>query len=131
MCGGGNDPAEDLSNELANIFRSRERFVGPFLQSRIQGGLPFREQLLDFQGGQLARQFAPVRAAQARRFANFGSLPSGFREQSEVDLGAAQGRAFDDQVTRALLLDEEARMRAAGMSNPLGFAQSALQGFLS
>jgi len=60
-----------------------------------------------------------------------GDLPSGFREQSEVDLGTGQARAFDDQVTRALLLDEETRARAAGMLNPLGYANAAQQGYSS
>jgi len=137
MCGGGGSgrrAAEtaqtDLSNTLAGIARGREAYQGPYLQSRVQGGLPFLPQLLDFQGGTLARQFAPARASLNRRLAGAGeTLPSGFRESALQGFEANRARGFDDSVVRALLLDEETRARAAGLSNPLGYASAAQQGY--
>jgi hypothetical protein len=135
MCGGNQardravESQTSLSNTLSGIARGREAYQGPYLQSRVQGGLPFLPQLLDFQGGTLARQFAPARASLNRRLAGAGdTLPSGFRESALQGFEANRARGFDDSIVRALLLDEETRARAAGLANPLGYASAAQQG---
>ena len=137
MCGGPSDSQKNamnaqtnLSNTLSGIASQRNAFQTPYLQSRTQGGLPFLPQLLDFQGGTMARQFAPARANLTQRLDRYGSsLPSGFREQTLADFESNRARAFDDSVVRALLLDEETRARAAGLSNPLPFYSAAQQGY--
>lgn len=137
MCGGPSRQQKeaaaaqtDISNTLSGIAKGREAFQGPFLKSRVQGGLPFLNQFTDFSGGALARSIAPQRAQLLSRLNRFGTaLPSGFREQTLTDLGTRQARAFDDQIIQGLLLDEETRARAAGLANPLGFFTGAQQGF--
>jgi len=136
ICGGGGGRRREaetsqvnLANTISGIARGREAYQGPYLQSRVQGGLPFLPQMLDFQGGTLARQFAPARASLNRRLAGAGeTLPSGFRESALQGFESNRARAFDDSVVRALLLDEETRARAAGLANPLGYFSSAQQG---
>ena len=119
----------EISTQLGDIATQQNALQMPFIKSRIEGGLPFLSQLLDFQGGTLARSAGPLRNQLNQRLSRFGSdLPSGFKEQSLIDFDSNLARTFDDQVVRALLLDEETRARAAGMLNPLGFFGGALQG---
>lgn len=116
----------NLANTQAGIAQQQNALQLPFIQSRIEGGLPFLDQMLDFEGGTTARAFAPARGALNRRLSQFSEgLPSGFREQALGDFESNRARAFDDQVVRALMLDEETRARAAGMLNPLGFFSGA------
>lgn len=137
MCGGPSDEQKNaltsqsqLSNTLAGIAKGREAYQGPYLKSRVEGGLPFLNQFTDFSGGALARSIAPQRAALGARLSRYGgALPSGFREQALGDLNTRQARAFDDQLIQGLMLDEETRARAAGLANPLGYFTGAQQGF--
>ena len=137
MCGG--PPKEQkqamqsqsqLANTLSGIATERSALQTPFLRSRLQGGLPFLPQLLDYQGGAQARAFAPARARLKGRLDQYGSsLPSGFREQALSDFEAKRARSFDDSVIQALMLDEQTRSNAAGQLNPLGYFSGAQQGF--
>lgn len=137
MCGGPSQAQKNalnsqsaLSNELAGIARQRESFQQPYLRQRVSSGLPFLPQLLDYKGGTLARQLGPQRAQLINRLdASGNELPSGFKEQALTDFGAKSGRAFDDSVIQALMMDEETRARAAGLTNPLGYFSGAQQGY--
>ena len=136
MCGGPSREQRQaatqqsaLANQLAGIAQQRKSYQGPYLRSRIEEGLPFRDQALDFSGGTLARSYAPARGALLRRLSGYGgALPSGFREQALTDFDTGRARAFDDNVLRTLLLDEETRARAAGISDPLGYFSGAERG---
>ena len=136
MCGGPSreqrqaaQQQSQLANTLSSLAAQREALQQPYIQSRIEGGLPFREQALDFSGGSLARSYAPARGALLRRLSGYGSaLPSGFREQALTDFDTQRARAFDDNVLRTLLLDEATRARAAGLTDPLGYFTGAERG---
>jgi hypothetical protein len=87
--------------------------VKPFAFSRLNGGLPFSNALLDGKAGIIARSFAPAKARLNQRFASQPDSPSGFREASMRSLDAEQARAFDDSLVNALMMDENARAEAA------------------
>src|SRR3972149_3924771 len=136
MCGGPSrqqkDAAKsqsDLSKYLVGSGKAQDAFKIPYLKSRVEGGLPFLKEYTDYSGGSLARSLAPQQAQLNSRLNRFGSaLPSGFKEQTLADFDTRRGRAFDDQLLQGLLLDEEARARAAGLANPLGYLTGAQQG---
>ena len=135
--GGGPSPLQEqaaasqnaLTTQMAASGRARDAFQLPYLQSRVQGGLPFKNQFTDYGGGAVAQSFAPQKAALNRRLDAYGgSLPSGFREQALSDMGVKQAHAFDNNLIQGLMMDEEAKARAAGLANPLGFFGGAQQG---
>lgn len=92
----------------------------------MKNGLPYFNDLVDYNNGTLARSLAPQRAALNRSFAGFGdTLPSGFKEQALTDFNASAGRQFDDSLVSALGQNEAAKENAAAQLNPLGYFQGA------
>jgi len=116
----------NLNNALSQGYSSRNAAQQPFLMSRLNGGLPFFHDLTDFSGGTLARSIAPMRAALNRNLSGFGdTLPSGFKEQALGNFDAEEGRAFDDNMVKNLMANEQTKQWAADALNPLGFASGA------
>jgi hypothetical protein len=126
------DAQQRLADEQAAAARERNAIQTPFIKSRVEGGLPFMKDALDFTGGTNARAFAPARAALIRRMGRSGSLlPSGFREQALTDFEASRARGFDDNIMNLLFANEATKGNAAGLANPLGFYGGAGSGYNS
>jgi hypothetical protein len=109
--------------------------IKPYAMSRLNNGLPFFPALTDNLNGVLARSYQPARAANERRLASFGNLPSGFAEQSRRDLDTSQARDYDSQLVQNLLMNEQSKSDAsrvltnqAQVLNPLGYFSGAQQG---
>lgn len=114
------------SKELTKIATDRNAVQQPFETSRVTGGLPYKNQLLDYNSGILAKSYAPVRADLNRRLAGQGdTLPSGFANQSRIDLDSNRANAFDNNVISTLNADEQTKENAAAQLNPLGYYGSA------
>lgn len=137
MCGGPSQQQKDaatsqsqLANQLAASGKARDAFQLPFLQSRVQNGLPFLNEYTDLSGGALAQQLAPQRNQLQSQLNRAGSaLPSGFQEQALTDFNSNAARAQANNVLQGLLLNEQTKSAAAGMSNPLGYFTGAQQGY--
>lgn len=110
----------------------------PFYESRL-AGLPNKEQFLDYGAGKTARAFGPARAATSRRLAFAGVNPTDPAYlQTMTDLEGQQGRAFDDQISQFLNLDEATKQSAArglmggaSLNDPLRALQLLLQAQLA
>lgn len=135
MCGGDAlAPAKEAAaqqslesqRELTKLADQRNAVQQPFETSRVTGGLPYKNQLLDYNSGILAKSYAPVRADLNRRLAGQGdTLPSGFANQSRIDLDSNRANAFDNNVISTLNADELTKENAAAQLNPLGYYGSA------
>jgi hypothetical protein len=137
MCGG--DPLQadkqaaadqntKTQKQLSDAFTQRNNAQTPFELSRMNLGLPYIGQLMDYSGGTLARAAAPERASLLRNMSGFGStLPSGFKTQAIGDFDASLGRSFDDQMVQNLNANESAKETAANALNPLGYAGNSIQ----
>lgn len=98
----------------------------PFFSNIAKNGLSFMPQLQDYSSGTLAQSFAPAKAAQARSLAGFGdALPSGFKQQSQDNLNASEGQAFDQNQVQNLLMNQQAKTSAASALNPAQFFSGA------
>jgi len=136
MCGGPSSEQKaaaasqnDLTKQLAASGKARDAFQLPFLQSRVQGGLPFLNQYTDYTNGATAKALAPQRAQLMSRLDRNGSnLPSGFKEQALADFDENGAHQFSNNLLQGLLLNEQTKSAAAGMSNPLGYFTGAQQG---
>jgi hypothetical protein len=116
----------DLNKALQQGYTQRNAAQTPFLMERLKNGLPYFNDLIDYNSGTLARAAAPQRASLLRSLSGFGdTLPSGFKEQAIADFNANLARGFDDQIVQALNANEAAKENAANMLNPLGYAASA------
>jgi hypothetical protein len=115
-----------LNDQLTSMFKTYASASNPFWLNQLKNGLPFMSQLTDYTGGTLAKSFAPVRAQVNRNLSGFGdTLPSGFKEQTNTNLGAEEGQAFDQNMVQALMANQQAKERAAGALNPLAAASTA------
>ncbi len=115
-----------LNNALQQGYTQRNNAQTPFLLNRMNNGLPYFNDLIDFNGGTLARAAAPQRASLLRNLSGFGdTLPSGFKEQALGDFNANLARGFDDNIVQALNSNEATKENAANMLNPLGYATGA------
>jgi hypothetical protein len=85
--------------------------IKPYAFDRLNNGLPFFNFLTE-QGGATDRAFQPAYASLGRRFAGMDA-PSGAREAAIQDLDVQRARAHDDQLTQALLANENAKSEAA------------------
>lgn len=126
-----------ISSGTANQTRVNKNYdlIEPYASERLKSGLPFFGALTDYGKGTTGRAFQPARAALERRLSSFGSLPSGFAEQSRRDLDTAQAHAFDDSMRSNLLMNEQAKQDAtriltgqAQVLNPLGYFGTATSG---
>lgn len=115
-----------LNNALQQGYTERNNAQTPFLLNRMNNGLPYFNDLIDFNKGTLARSAAPERASLLRNLSGFGdTLPSGFKTQALGDFNANLARGFDDQLVQALNSNEATKENAANMLNPLGYATGA------
>jgi len=113
----------DLNRALTAGYTQRNNAQTPFLMDRLKNGLPYFNDLIDFNNGTLARAAAPERASLLRRLSGFGdTLPSGFKEGVVGDFNANLARGFDSNIVGALGANEAAKENAANMLNPLGYA---------
>src|SRR5215469_7299333 len=131
----------NLSNQEANaaqqqlqFFQNQQNAVNPFYTSRMNGGLPYMNNLTDAASGNVARSFAPVRAQALRQLGSQQGLPSGFKEQTLNDINEQQAQAFDQQLLSAQQMNEQAKqggaaglMGQAQIANPTGYFGGAAQ----
>jgi hypothetical protein len=122
-------------NENQQRVNANMDLIKPYATERLNKGLPFFGALTDFNKGTIARSFQPAKAALEKRLSSFGSLPSGFAEQSRKDLSTSQAHAFDDSLVQNLLMNEQAKSDAsrvltnqAQVLNPLGYFGTAASG---
>lgn len=115
-----------LSAEEGDLAKKAAAIQYPFLKNLTENGLPFMPQLEDYSSGTIAKSFAPAKAAQARSLAGYGdTLPSGFRQQSQDNLNASEGEAFDQNQVQNLMLNQQAKTSAASMLNPAQYFTGA------
>ena len=116
----------DLEKALTSGYTTRNNAQTPFLIDREKNGLPYFNDLVDYNSGTLARAAAPQRASLLRRLSGFGdTLPSGFKEGVLTDFNSNLARGFDDSTVAALNQNEAAKENAANMLNPLGYASTS------
>src|SRR5258708_6441408 len=110
----------DLNDQLTKQFQEFSSVSNPFWENRLKSGLPFMNQLTDYNNGTLARSFAPARAAMNRNLAGFGdTLPSGFKAGMQTQFDEGEGQAFDQNMVNSLMMNDQAKTQAAGALNPL------------
>lgn len=115
-----------LSAEQAALANKAAAVNIPFFSNIAQNGLSFMPQLQDYSNGQLAQQYAPVKAGEQRQLAGEGStLPSGFAQQQMENINEGQANAFDNQQTQNLLLNQQAKTQAASALNPAQYFSGA------
>lgn len=150
LCGGGPSQAEkdaskaslQQANTSSNIANSNNamqqaifKAIQPFGTSRMNGGLPFMNALTDFSSGTNALAFAPARANLIRGLTQAHASPES-RLQSLTDFDQQRARGFDSALTNNLFQNEQSKQQGAqilsgqaNQLNPLGWSQSAQQGF--
>lgn len=150
MCGGGPSDEEKAAakaqlktaDTVAGIANNNNQLqqnifgtIKPFATSRMNGGLPFFSALTDFAGGTNARNFAPARANLIRNLTTSHASPEA-RTQALQDFDMQRGRTFDQGIQQALFANEQAKQQGAqilsgqaNQLNPLGYFQSAQQGY--
>lgn len=115
-----------MQQQLMQLFQQMNSQSTPFWTNQIQNGLPFFNQLVDYSGGTLAKSFQPAQAQLNRRLAGFGdTLPSGMGEQLQTNLGAEEGEAFDQNMVSNLMMNQQAKERAAMALSPMAPAAAA------
>lgn len=117
------DTQAQAGNQALQFVQNQQAKVNPFYTSRMEGGLPYMNQITDASSGLTARAFAPARQQLLQRLGTQQGLPSGFRTGALTDLDTSQARAFDDQLLQGLGANEQAKQ--AGASGLLGQAQLA------
>ncbi len=113
-----------LNQYMMDLMKRYQGQTTPFWTSRLQGGLPFFNQLTDYGNGILAHAYLPARAQMERQMAGFGdTLPSGFKQGMEMNFDENEGQAFDEQQLNAMMMNEQAKQEAAANLNPFQPAQ--------
>lgn len=102
-----------LANWGGGKFQSLYGQAQPFYSSEMKNGLPFYNNLTDFNAGTTAQAFAPAKADFLRRSAGMGSLPSGFRATGMNDINEAQGKAFDSNLVNNMMANWQAKQQGA------------------
>lgn len=133
----------NLNNQLGAAFGRQEAFsenqqnkVNPFYTQRMQGGLPYYNNLTDAASGTTAQAFQPARQQLEQSLAqNANALPSGFATGARTDLASQQARAFDSQLQNAMGANEMAKQQGASgllgqaqIANPTAYSGQATQG---
>jgi hypothetical protein len=97
----------------------------------MTGGLPYYRNLTDYGGGTIAQAFAPARADILRRTSAYGTnMPSGYRDALLTNLGSQQARAFDSNLTQAMMANEMAKQQgAAGVQGQQQIAANQALGY--
>lgn len=90
-----------LADASAVKFNSLYGQTNPFYTDEMNKGLPFYDNLTDYDSGLTARAFAPAKADFLRRTSNLGGLPSGFRASGVADINESRAHAFDDSLKQA------------------------------
>ncbi len=148
LCGGGPSKAQnnaaqaqaDLSGQLGKSMDKAQAFteaqqakIDPFATSRLNNGLPFYDNLMDFSGGPSATAYAPAKADLIRRYGAMGeAAPSGSLQQGLSSIDAGRARDFDSSMVGTMLTNEQAKNNAGNqltgqqqLANPLGYASAA------
>lgn len=111
---------------MMDLMKQYQNQTTPFWSSRLRGGLPFFNQLMDANNGTVARAFAPARAQLGRSLAGFGdTLPSGFKTGMETQFNEGEGQAFDQQMVNSMMANENVKEQAAANLNPFTPASAA------
>lgn len=120
--------AELASTQAALANKTAGTYI-PFFSDLAKNGLDFMPQLEDYSKGTIAQSFAPAKAQQARQLAGFGdTLPDGFKQQSQDNLNASEGQAFDQNQVQNLEMNQAAKTSAASALNPGQFFSGATAG---
>lgn len=93
-------------------------------------GLPNYRQMTDYNAGNIARSFAPQRAAAYRQTAQSTNLPSGYRNALLQRINEGQGQAFDQTLTQAQIANQQAKAQgAAGLTGEQQIAANEALGY--
>ena len=103
--------------------------VNPFYTNEMNNGLPFFNQLTDYNTGTISRAYAPQEGALNRSLTRFGSLPSGFATAARSDLAARKAATFDDALKQALYANFQAKQQGAQGLTGLAQIYNPLQAY--
>lgn len=103
--------------EQYDLMKRAQTGATDFYNTRMKFGLPEYRNMIDFNKGNIAQSFAPIRGELLRRTGNYAYLPSGYRDKLIANLGAQQGRAYDQSLFQAQMANEMAKQQgAAGLT---------------
>jgi hypothetical protein len=102
-----------LANQSAGKFNALYGQTQPFYANEMANGLPFYNDLADYNSGDTARAYAPAYGDLNRRLSSMGSLPSGFATAARSDLSGQRANAFDSQLKQAQFANFGAKQQGA------------------
>jgi hypothetical protein len=110
-----------LATQSADKFNGLYGDVNPFYTSEMNHGLPFYNNLTDFNSGTTAQAYNPAKAAFLRQSSTMGALPSGFKAGGMNDINEAQAHDFDAQQVNNMFAQYQAKQ--AGAAGKTGLMQ--------
>jgi hypothetical protein len=110
-----------LANQSAGKFNSLYGDINPFYTSEMNNGLPFYNNLTDFNSGTIAKAYAPAKADFLRRTSTMGALPSGFKAAGLNDINEAQAHDFDSSLVNNMYANYQTKQ--AGAAGKAGLMQ--------
>ena len=93
---------QDLARQGGQRFGALYGQTQPFYSNEMNRGLPFYNNLTDYNSGAVAQAYAPAQGDLARRLSLAGPLPSGFKTAAQTDLNAQKARTFDQSLVDAM-----------------------------
>jgi hypothetical protein len=110
-----------LAKSSADKFNSIYGDLNPFYSKEMTNGLPFYDNLADFDNGTTARAYAPIKGAFNRSTSTMAGLPSGFRAAGIQNIDEARAHAFDDSLKQSMFQNYAAKQ--AGAAGKAGLMQ--------
>lgn len=107
--------AEELAIGREKNARENEQYaaIKPFAMQRLNNGLPFAGDMLDYAGGTNAQAYAPARARLLQVLSENGDMPSGSRVAALSNFENDRAHNFDDSIINTLMANENAKGEAA------------------
>lgn len=123
-----------VAKEMVDVDRRYRGMIEPYATERLNNGLPYARDLLDFNGSTNSQAYLPARARLMKVLASSGDMPSGAKIGAITDFESARARDFDNSIANILALNETAKNNAAALltgqqqqANPLGWSGAASQ----
>lgn len=106
---------EELAIGRERNARENEQYaaIRPFAMQRLQNGLPYAGDLLDYEGGTNAQAYMPARARLLRVLNESGDMPSGSRIAALSNFENDRAHSFDNGIVDVLNANENAKGEAA------------------
>jgi hypothetical protein len=107
--------AEELQIGRERNAREAEQYaaIKPFAMQRINNGLPYAGDLLDYEGGTNAQAYMPARARLLRVLSESGDMPSGSRISALSNFENDRAHSFDNGIIDVLNANENSKAEAA------------------